>query len=578
VKKIILYIIAVFIVSQAQVRTNAQSLINDSVLLKSPVFKENFQLFTDRNIYAVNEKIFFRAFNLSYPLLKTTNWSEILYVEIISQTNTSVAQGKYLLNEHGTWGYIEIPETTPTGLYYIRAYTKWMRNFPPTNYFHSPITIINPNNNELQTGKDLTVTNADSLQNYSEIQRNAIRCNTDKKIYTKRERVNISISLPEKNKFSPDGYCLTVVKTGVLDTNMYRIRFPADKNAGHPEFVNYFPETKELSLSGRIVTDKRKTPVKYARIHLALLGNNPGYFGFLIDKAGRFRFSLPYHTGVQDVFITVETSDDLPAEILIDNNFSTDFVRLSQQPFLLSSKQSELIREIMFNMQVEKIFNQPLANTKPVEKEDSSLLSFFGSPLITIKTSDYVKLPTLEEFFFELIPTVILKKENGRRYFRLIGDHTDLAVYKPLILLDQVPVTDVETILSLSPEKIDHIDIINATYIRGYIHFGGIISIISREGDMAGIDIPRNSLLFNFKTFAPQQEIEFPDYTTNTNDERIPDFRNCLFWIPDIKMNAGEEVRFDFYSSDSQGEYMVVVRGITTDGVILEGQCNFVVK
>ena len=278
-------------------------MINDPVLLKSTVDKEKFQLFTDLNNYEVNEKIFIRAFNLSYPLLKTTSWSEILYVEIISQTNRSVAQGKYLLNERGTWGYIQIPEATPTGLYYIRAYTKWMRNFSPTKYFHSSITIINPKNNELQTGKDLPVTKADSLQNYSEIQRNAIRCNTDKKIYAKRERATISISLPERNALSPDGYCLTVVKTGAFDTNMYKTRFPADKNADYPEFVNYFPETKELSLSGRIVTDKEKTPVTYARIHLAVLGNNPEYTGTLVDKSGRFRFVLPHHTGTSVMFI-----------------------------------------------------------------------------------------------------------------------------------------------------------------------------------------------------------------------------------------------------------------------------------
>ncbi len=221
---------------------------------------------------------------------------------------------------------------------------------------------------------------------------------------------------------------------------------------------------------------------------------------------------------------------------------------------------------------------QPLANTEPVEKEDSSFINFFGSPFITIKTIDYVKLPTLEEFFFELIPKVILKKKKGKRYFTLIGDHSDLAIYKPLVLLDHVPVIDVETILSLSPETIDHIDIINATYIRGYIHFGGIINIISREGDMAGIDIPRNSRLFNFKTFEPQQEIEFPDYSTNTNNEMIPDFRNCLFWIPNIKMDRGEKNSFNFYTSDNQGEYAVVIHGITAEGVILEGQCNFVVK
>ncbi|MCK4699545.1 MAG: hypothetical protein KAT38_04410, partial [Bacteroidales bacterium] len=169
-------------------------------------------------------------------------------------------------------------------------YTKWMRNFSPTKYFHNKITIINPNNNDLQTGKDLTVTNADPLQNYSEIQRKTIRCYTNKKIYAKREKATISISLPERDALSPDGYCLTVVKTGGLDTNLNRIKFSADKNVDHPEFVNYFPETKELSLSGRIVTEKGKTPVSYARIHLALLGDNPDYFGSLIDKDGRFRF------------------------------------------------------------------------------------------------------------------------------------------------------------------------------------------------------------------------------------------------------------------------------------------------
>jgi len=95
---------------------------------------------------------------------------------------------------------------------------------------------------------------------------------------------------------------------------------------------------------------------------------------------------------------------------------------------------------------------------------------------------------------------------------------------------------------------------------------------------MAEIDIPQNSRLFNFKTLEPQQEIEFPDYGTSGNNERIPDLRNCLFWIPNIKMDSGEKNSFNFYTSDNQGEYVVVIHGITADGEILEGQCNFVVK
>jgi hypothetical protein len=577
VKGLFFYIFLAFVIFQAPVRINGQSPVNDSILLKSLVFREKFQLFTDRNIYAAGEKIFFRAFSLN-PLLKKSGWSKILYIDIINEPNTSIAQGKYLLNERGTWGYIEIPETVPSGFYYLRAYTKWMCNFLPAGYFHNLITIINPDKIELQTGRNQPVPDADSLQNFSEIQRKIIQCNTNKDVYTKREKATISLSLSEKKAFSPDGYCLTVVKTGILDTGMYGIRSSANKNINHPEFVNYFPETKGLSLSGSIVTNNRKTPVTYAKVHLLLLGNNPDYFNFLTNRDGKFRFLLPPCTGTQDIYITVETDNNHPAEILIDDNFSTDFVQFPKKSFVISAEQKEHILEIMFNAQIDKIFSQPLTNTEPAKKEDSSFLCFYGSPLITLKTDDYIKLPTLEEFFFELIPTVILKKEKGIRYFTMVGNHNDLAIYKPLILLDKVPVYDIETILPVSPEKIDHIDIINAIYIRGDLCFGGIINIFSREGDRAGIDFPGNSFFFNFKAFEPQQEIKFPDYNSIHQSERIPDFRNCLFWIPDIKINAGEEIKFDFYTSDSQGKYMVVVRGITTDGVILEGQCNFVVK
>ena len=155
---------------------------------------------------------------------------------------------------------------------------------------------------------------------------------------------------------------------------------------------------------------------------------------------------------------------------------------------------------------------------------------------------------------------------------------SDSTIYKPLILLDQIPGLDVETILSLSPEKIDHVDIINATYVRGNMRFGGIIGIFSREGDLAGTDFPPNSYIFSFKSYEPQQEIEFPDYSTNLNDERIPDFRNCLFWVPNIGIDTGEEVRYDFCTSDNQGDYIIVVLGITSDGVMMEGQCHFLVK
>src|SRR4030042_5280611 len=116
----------------------------DSLLLKSDLYREKFHLFTDRNIYATGEKIFFRAYNLSDPALKEGSWSTVLYMELLDATNKTFANGKYPLEKWGATGYIPVPANLPTGNYYIRAYTKWMRNFSPYEYAYSLVTLINP--------------------------------------------------------------------------------------------------------------------------------------------------------------------------------------------------------------------------------------------------------------------------------------------------------------------------------------------------------------------------------------------------------------------------------------------------
>ena len=133
-------------------------------------------------------------------------------------------------------------------------------------------------------------------------------------------------------------------------------------------------------------------------------------------------------------------------------------------------------------------------------------------------------------------------------------------------------------ILYLSPEKISSIDIVNSLYFRGDLQYGGIINIISSQGDRAGVDLPRNSFFFSFKTRESKQRITFPDYDKDPGDARIPDYRNCLFWAPNIPVGTGDTVSLDFFSSDLQGDYMIIVRGITNDGQPMHGECSITVK
>ena len=49
-------------------------------------------------------------------------------------------------------------------------------------------------------------------------------------------------------------------------------------------------------------------------------------------------------------------------------------------------------------------------------------------------------------------------------------------------------------------------------------------------------------------------------------NDRIPDFRNTLYWNPDMHTDKTGKSAVEFYSSDESGEYIITVEGMTGDG------------
>jgi uncharacterized protein YfaS (alpha-2-macroglobulin family) len=48
---------------------------------------------------------------------------------------------------------------------------------------------------------------------------------------------------------------------------------------------------------------------------------------------------------------------------------------------------------------------------------------------------------------------------------------------------------------------------------------------------------------------------------------RLPDFRNVLYWSPEVITNENGKQTVEFYTSDLPGKYVVVVQGITANGI-----------
>jgi hypothetical protein len=111
----------------------------DRLLLDEKVF-----LITDRETYFSGEEILFNAFTYEATWFLPIGLNPVLYVELYSQNNKVISRAKYYLKNGSGSGYISIPREVSTGIYFIRAYTNWMKNFGFSQFSTLKLKILNP--------------------------------------------------------------------------------------------------------------------------------------------------------------------------------------------------------------------------------------------------------------------------------------------------------------------------------------------------------------------------------------------------------------------------------------------------
>jgi len=573
-KRILTYTILMALVIQTGTISAGAQDAGDSRILNPSLYREKLYLFTDRNLYASGEKVSFRIYNLSHPLLKESNWSRVVYLELINSRNTAVARGKYQVNSWGSDGGIIIPDTAGTGQYYLRAYTAWMRNYPPSDYFQLPLAIVNPrriSSSDLSARGRVPGSGGESPGPVA-----GTACSTDKTVYGKREKVTVRIN-PGNREFSPDGYCISVIKNGYLDEEFYFSRAAESGDPLRLDALLHYPETRAATVSGTLLLGEEQKPASRTLLGMTMLGSYPDYVEFMTDENGRFRLTVPQQTGNNDALVTVNSTRDEQVKILMDDAFSSDFSTAPVAAADFFGERRALVEETLVNSQLRAAFEVRDRDSVPAGEIGSNYL-FYGTPEFRYRTEDYVLLPDLEEFFFEVVPQVQIERNKDNVHLAVMNDRGENIHTPPLILLDYVPVPDIGKLLSLSPRLIDHIDVVNRIYVRGDITFGGIVSVISGRGDRAGIALPGGSAFISFTGLSDLQETVNPDYEGAVRNERMPDLRTTLYWASRYEITPENGGSFTFYTSDVTGEFMVIVRGMTSDGNVISGNCKFTVK
>lgn len=575
-KKVFLFYVFSFLINFTISCQTAQSGITLSKT--SAVSGETIRLFTDQNIYCVNEKIYFTAEYSCANELDSLAWSNVLYVELIKWNGNKLVQMKLNLTRPGTSGVIIIPGNLLSGNYYLRAYTKWMRNFSASDYACLHVKIVNPFRPETDEGPS-EISGPATTAELSVVQKiliKGVKCTIGKNEYKKREKAEVDFQLNDKKFFDINRYYISVARVGTIDTADHLCKPEFTSEESDLSNIEYLPEIRGITISGKIIDKSTKLPQKDIYVSLSEPKHGEYFSIYKTNNQGRFVFSLPYMQGPHDFFIQSEYSGSLSSEILIDNGFCNKPVKLPYIAFKLNEGEIHLLKYLAIDQQLSEkfLFNKDtLSDSQHAETEP---LPFYGSKKIVYYTEKYIELPNIEEFINEIIHEATIIKENGETSL-ISMKRTYLSNCPPLILLDNVHVNNDDQLLKIPLNRIEKVEVINRDYVVAGMRYYGIISVYSKNKNFAGLDLNKNSMFFTYDLFSDRNTGY--DYNVRSNDSRIPDRRNLLYWNPDIQLSADKKTTISFYTSDSGGDYIVYIRGKNSkDKNDIYGKCSFTVK
>ena len=145
------------------------------------------------------------------------------------------------------------------------------------------------------------------------------------------------------------------------------------------------------------------------------------------------------------------------------------------------------------------------------------------------------------------------------------------------MLLDGVPISDIDELLEIPASELDKIDIFYTRYIVSDIIMEGIIHFVTKNGDMSSMTYNKDVFRQAYYSVDDiEKYFDFPVYNTEEEyNNHIPDYRNTLYWNPNVKVDANGTSSISFYTSDEKGLYSVIVEGFSKNGEYLRETQTF---
>jgi len=529
---------------------------------------EKIFVHTDREDYIAGEKIWFRVYLLDAQSGRLTSTSNLAYVEILNSENRPVMQKRIKLEEGCGPGEGNLPDTLSSGSYVLRAYTGAMKNFMPDGCFMKRINIYNA----LRTETCLSPGGAGEYAGSEPAVRQVpVEMSSPDSCGT-REKIILEFDIRDNGSASSGAARLSIAVaplTGNHGPDIAAVMTQQSPGiAVGDDIISYGFEKEYHFIRGRLFNRNTQMPDSGKYLFLSIPGKNAVFFYSRTDEDGRFSFSIPADRVTRELIIQPEVVNP-DNTIRIESSFSEEYPGFLPGGGISPEGSLKQVSLMKVNYQVNRIY-ETVNSVPPPEPQTAAkpVKSFYGVPDASLDLNDFIRLPVMQEVFYELVPGVTLREKRSG-YEITVADPYYNVVYEqpPIVFIDGVVVSDPAVIAGLNPDHVEKIDVIRDRYVVGDYIFFGLVNVITYDGDYSRVSLPDHAVRLLYRVADPVSKFYSPDYSTaERRRDRTPDFRNTLYWEPSVTPSGDGKYRVEFWSSDVAGDYEIKLQGVTDYG------------
>ena len=362
-----------------------------------------------------------------------------------------------------------------------------------------------------------------------------------------------------------------------------------------------------ISISGRVTKLETENPLQNAVV-TAILGKekNELMLTSVTDSAGFFSFDEVDFTGDARLIATavsekespsghliIDTTGYIPEPVVIEKSRSR---YLPTRDLISEEEQSETVHEFILrkNTDIKLMFSDTiqLGEVKIVARRniaapDYQTQTAYAVQRIAPGIPDVTINLTPQDQRFTYFREIIRKGVSGVRV-ETTNDVSDSGIrirgssLEPLFMLDGITVP-YDMLATFPINWIDRIEILKSGGIATTLTSedapknNGVISIITKPEEKRDEKMPvYHSVNRIVKGYDAPRIFYSPDYSVLSESAYLPDRRATLFWDPDITIIDKDTI--EYYSADNEGNVMIIIEGITSEGIPVTGKLEYKVE